>query len=88
MRFRIQILSLVIAAVIVGFFMLAPVVYGWHRTTPPGVDVTFYESPTCYMLGYGAVYSYGHSLGGNGQTVSVHNYQIIFSTCDSIPLAV
>ena len=69
---------MVIAAVLVVeivLFTFAPVVYGFQKTVPSGVDVTFYESPSCRIFGFGGVYVYGQSIGGNGQQVSVSNYQ-------------
>jgi len=73
---------LVIAAVVVVgivLFIFAPVVYGFHKTVPAGVDVTFYESPSCRIFGFGGVYVYGQSISGNGQQVSVSNYQFYWN---------
>jgi len=73
---------LVIAAVaVVGIvlFTFAPVVYGFHKTVPSGVNVNFYESPSCRIFGFGGVYVYGQSIGGNGQQVSVSNYQFYWN---------
>jgi hypothetical protein len=80
--------AIVLTALLVIFLslsFLAPIVYGFHRTTPPGVNVKFYESPSCQLLGIGALYVYGQSIGGNGQTVGVSNYQWMTQGCNMVP---
>ncbi len=80
--------AIVPTALLVSFlslFFLAPFVYGFHKATPPGVNVTFYESPGCQLFGIGVLYVYGQSIGGNGQTVGVSNYQWMTQGCSMIP---
>jgi hypothetical protein len=84
MRSKAAVLTALLA-IFSALFLLAPLVYGFQRTTPPGVNVTFYESPSCYMFGAGALYVYGQSNGGNGQPVGVSTYQWITQLCDAIP---
>jgi hypothetical protein len=76
---------LTLLVIFLSLFLLAPVVYGFHKATPPGVNVTFYESPSCQLLGIGALYVSGHSISGNGQTVGVSNYQWMTQGCNIIP---
>jgi len=63
----------------VGFFVFAPIVYGFQKTVPAGVNVTFYESPSCRIFGFGGVYVYGQSITSNGMTVNVSNYQFYWN---------
>jgi hypothetical protein len=79
LRNAIITISLLIALLIVFFF--APIVYGYSKGFPQGVNVTVYESPSCYLFGFGAQYSFGHGL--NGQNFA--QYQWSNQYCNAIP---
>ncbi len=71
--------------VFLSLFLFAPAIYGFQRTSPLGVNVTFYESPSCAIFGAGAYYVYGQSIDGNGRPVRVSNYQWLSQQCNAIP---
>ena len=77
MRVRRLIVGIIIVAA-VAVFIFAPVLYGFQKTVPAGVNVTFYESPSCKILNFGGVYVSGQSINGNGQTVGVSAYQFLW----------
>lgn len=80
--------AIILTALLVIFlslFLSAPVIYDFQRTTPPGVNVTFYESLSCLLFGTGALYVYGQSIDGDGQPVGVSNYQWVTQGCNAIP---
>lgn len=60
MKRRIVIASLVGIGLLV--FIFAPVLYVWTWTYPAGVDVTYYQSPSCLLFGFGTNYAFGHGL--------------------------
>jgi len=75
----------VLPGIFASVFPFAPVIYGFQRTTPPGENVTLYESPSCAILGIGAYYSYGQSIDSLGQTAGVSSHQWLTQNCNIIP---
>lgn len=43
-------------------FVFAPVLYDLTWDYPPGVHVTYYQSPSCFLFGFGTQYAFGHGL--------------------------
>jgi hypothetical protein len=80
-----RVIAVLIVLLTIATIVFAPVVYAFHGTSFPGDTVTFYKSPSCVLFGIGVYYVYGHSIGGNGQTVPVSGYYWMSQYCDMIP---